>query len=248
MNDVPQITGEQIKTFRKKNGLTQQQVGHFVGCIPLTVGRWESGEAKPSDRHLIALQRLLSSETLSPEMFEPRPINYSPFPMGNYPIKPSVPSLEEETEVHLRDLRTILTYFGTSPALKSTIIESLMDLVLLDDPDITQSDKSPWRRLMERAFSELPPYPKTQEEIARRNESQITVTVDNALLDGLLEQAENRRFTPSGLLEVILWNYLGKPKLSFEKDTSSAEGKTESQAPEKDSGDDPAGSDRGTDM
>jgi transcriptional regulator with XRE-family HTH domain len=241
------ITGERIKAFRIKNGLTQLQIAHFMGVRPLTVGRWESGETIPSDRHISRLQRLLSSDKLSPEMFEPSPGFQSNIEF-NFPVKLSIPSLDEETEQHLRDLSTILKYPYAPLALKSRIIESLVGLALNEIPEIIKFDRTPWGQLIEKAFSELPPRPKSPNEKAGRDQSQVTITVDSALLGRLLEEAEDRGFTPSGLLEVILWNYLGKPKLSFEKDASSAEGKTKSQDLEKDSGDDPAGSDHKTDM
>jgi transcriptional regulator with XRE-family HTH domain len=241
MTSDVQVTGELIRAFRKKNRLTQQQIAHFLGCIPLTVGRWESGETIPSDRHISRLQRLLSSDQLSPEMFEPSPGFQSNIEF-NLPVKLSIPSLDEETEQHLRDLGTILKDPYARLALKSRIIESLVGLALTEIPDIIKLDQSPWLRLMEKAFSELPPRPKTPDEKARRDQSQVAITVDRALMERLLDEAEDRGFTPSGLLEVIIWNYLGKPKMSFEKDAPSTEGKAHSKDSVKEIGEEPADS------
>ena len=243
-------TPDQLKEFRERNGLSQQQAASSLGCAVATYRSWEQGATVPTGRHLLALQRLLSSDQPpNTDIFE-RPDRWLAFSSAGtrLPFKPPAPSLDEEITDHLQGLGTILRDPWARLDIKRTIIESILGHTLVEIPEIIRFDRSPWEQFIEKAFSELPPRPKTSEEKAGRDQTDLTFALDRAISARLLQEAEDRGLTPSGLLEVILWNYLGKPKLSFEKDTSSAQGTTESQDPGQDSEDDPSGSDHETDV
>lgn len=51
--------GDQIKKYRKNAGLTQEQVGNYLGVTPPAVNKWEKGNTYPDISLLPALARLL---------------------------------------------------------------------------------------------------------------------------------------------------------------------------------------------
>lgn len=52
--------GEQIKNYRKKEGLTQEQVANYLGVSTPAVNKWEKGNTYPDIVSLPALARLLN--------------------------------------------------------------------------------------------------------------------------------------------------------------------------------------------
>ena len=56
--------GEQIKNYRKTEGLTQEQVANYLGVSTPAVNKWEKGVSptkgyqKQSMKHLLALKEL----------------------------------------------------------------------------------------------------------------------------------------------------------------------------------------------
>ena len=51
--------GEQIKNYRKTEGLTQEQVANYLGVSTPAVNKWEKGNTYPDISLLPALARLL---------------------------------------------------------------------------------------------------------------------------------------------------------------------------------------------
>jgi len=81
------MKSERIKELRKKQGLTQQNLGELVGTSRASVSQWESGEHSPSGDYLIALAKAfgvyphwLSTGTGSPELSNVEP---AVIPQGN---------------------------------------------------------------------------------------------------------------------------------------------------------------------
>lgn len=54
-----------VRSLRDSLRWTQAQVAQFVGTDRLTVGRWESGESKPSIRNQIKLDELAATRPAS---------------------------------------------------------------------------------------------------------------------------------------------------------------------------------------
>ena len=53
------MTGNELKTWRERHGLTQQQLANEVGVAWVTIARWEMSEDLPSSRRPTALTRPL---------------------------------------------------------------------------------------------------------------------------------------------------------------------------------------------
>ena len=51
--------GEQIKTIRKKKGLTQKQLAELTGLIEPTIRKYESGQRTPKSDNLIKIAEAL---------------------------------------------------------------------------------------------------------------------------------------------------------------------------------------------
>lgn len=51
--------GRRIRHFRKRHGLTQEELGRLCGVNPSSVGRWESGQAVPEGATWLLLRGLL---------------------------------------------------------------------------------------------------------------------------------------------------------------------------------------------
>lgn len=56
------MTPEEVKEIRRKLGLSQSQLALQLGCIPLTVSRWERGERKIPGPSQAALRLLLEKK------------------------------------------------------------------------------------------------------------------------------------------------------------------------------------------
>ena len=64
----------QIKTFRKKLGLSQTELGDLLGVPQSTVGRWETGNTFPNAKHIGLMCDLGYAQGIRPSFFFP---NYS---------------------------------------------------------------------------------------------------------------------------------------------------------------------------
>ena len=52
-------TGKRIKYWRKRRGMTQQDIAKIIGVTNMGVSRWERGENMPSLDHAMMLADLL---------------------------------------------------------------------------------------------------------------------------------------------------------------------------------------------
>lgn len=50
-------TAEEIKRLRKKEGLTQEQLGEVIGVTGMAISKYESGDAVPSDDNKMKIAR-----------------------------------------------------------------------------------------------------------------------------------------------------------------------------------------------
>lgn len=53
------IFGDNLKTLRKKRGLTQQELADKVGTNRVNVTKWETGRTEPSLENIVKLADLL---------------------------------------------------------------------------------------------------------------------------------------------------------------------------------------------
>jgi transcriptional regulator with XRE-family HTH domain len=60
--DMKKVIGENLKCFREKFGLTQDQVGNFLGIDRALISKYESGERDISYEHLSKLSDLFGVE------------------------------------------------------------------------------------------------------------------------------------------------------------------------------------------
>ena len=62
--------GRNISDYRKKIGLTQQELAEILGVTNKAVSKWESGTSDPSTSNLLALAKLygISAEDLLKEV------------------------------------------------------------------------------------------------------------------------------------------------------------------------------------
>ena len=55
-----EMSGDEIRSLRKKLGLTQEEFAHAVAVTFSTVNRWENGHAKPSKLARRAIESLMA--------------------------------------------------------------------------------------------------------------------------------------------------------------------------------------------
>ena len=55
-----EMSGDEIRSLRKKLGLTQEEFAHAVAVTFSTVNRWENGHAKPSKLARRAIEGLVA--------------------------------------------------------------------------------------------------------------------------------------------------------------------------------------------
>lgn len=60
MSKEPEIKADDIKKFREKKGLTQQQLASALNVSVTTVSRWESGLKEPSGSAAAILKSLIA--------------------------------------------------------------------------------------------------------------------------------------------------------------------------------------------
>lgn len=61
------MTGEDIRAYRKQNGLTQTEFGALVGVTCTTVSAWEAGEQKILAKRMPKLREVMGIEDPPPE-------------------------------------------------------------------------------------------------------------------------------------------------------------------------------------
>lgn len=70
-----------VRTARKKLGLSQEKLAEKLGVSRNTISRWEKGEVSPSAENLMALNRLFA------QLEEPAPAKAEPAPPPDTPAK-----------------------------------------------------------------------------------------------------------------------------------------------------------------
>ena len=69
---------------------------------------------------------------------------------------------------------------------------------------------------------DVPPEPETLKKAGKgrkenRDYVKASVTIDRVLWDFLVDERDRRKVSTGRALDIILWRYYGKPKLSFEQ-------------------------------
>ena len=85
-----------------------------------------------------------------------------------------------------------------------------------------KATKTPLARYMAKRgdLDELPPPPPKEGQRYTFNRQKLGGTVDSELYDLFRDECDRRGLTVSRLLDAVLWHYFGKPKLSFQRETS----------------------------
>jgi len=227
------ITGKQISDYRKKNGLSQQDLATLLGVSLPTIKRWESGNNTPRDRHLVALAGILGvaaagSAAASTAATTPLALGAlgtalaalaGPLPIALSTVAPSFP---------LAPLVALLTGLGAVAAFALSKTASKSAEGIQHEPAQEQVAQELWRVLEQVSLSF--PIPRTAEERSKVEKVQLSVEIDRVLLDKFREEAEMRGFTQSRILESLLWLFLEAPPLSFQTNAGVGPDLTKSSA------------------
>ena len=119
--------GDNIRQFRKAQGLSAEQIASAICVSPATVYRWESGECDPGSSHLCRLADLLGVTTDALLGREAIPTN-QPTTEGGKHIMITLNDLL--TIVDARQLRIVVP---VTPRLKARIIVNTRQTAELDD-------------------------------------------------------------------------------------------------------------------
>lgn len=66
-----EMSGDEIRSLRKKLGLTQEEFAHAVAVTFSTVNRWENGHAKPSKLARRAIEGLVAPRSAAVQAARP---------------------------------------------------------------------------------------------------------------------------------------------------------------------------------
>lgn len=70
-------SGEEIREFRRKMTMTQEELAHQLGVTVSTVNRWENGHTKPSKLAMQSLERIEMDQRRS--VTQPAPVGLEDF-------------------------------------------------------------------------------------------------------------------------------------------------------------------------
>ncbi|GEM_PF-1659219 len=222
-SEPDKITKEQMVAFRKRRGLSQQDMATMLGVSLPTIKRWESGESVPRDRHMVALAALLGGTASG------LAVGASLFPTSLGLASALVPSLG------LGPVGPLLVALGALPtgflASQATSKAGPVAPELPsrkagpEAPELPTSDQTirQLEQLREQVILQLP-IPLTAEDRAKAEKVRLEVDIDRVLFDKFHAEANVRGFTPSRLLESLLWMFMEMPPLSFQKNDRSPEG------------------------
>lgn len=211
-----EITKEQISNFRKRKGLSQQDMATMLGVSLPTIKRWESGESTPRDRHLVALAALLSGTAtgvaVGASLF-PTSLGLASALVPSFGLGPAGPLL-----VALGALATGLVASRTTSKAMPEAPGRPISKAMRESDRLPTSDQAirQLEQLREQVILQLP-VPLTAEERARAEKVRLEVDIDRVLFDKFQEEANVRGFTPSRLFESLLWLFTEMPPLSFQK-------------------------------
>ncbi len=210
-----EITKEQIINFRKSKGLSQQDMATMLGVSLPTIKRWESGST-PRDRHLVALAALLSGTAtgagVGASLF-PTSLGLASALVPSFGLGPVGPLL-----VALGALAAEFVASRTSSTAMPEAAGRPTSKAMPEPDQLPASDKAirQLEQLREQVILQLP-VPLTAEDRAKAEKVRLEVDIDRVLFDRFQEEANVRGFTPSRLLESLLWMFTEMPPLSFQK-------------------------------
>jgi transcriptional regulator with XRE-family HTH domain len=209
VQNVEEITGKRISEWRKKNGLSQQDLAQMLGVSLPTIKRWETDESTPRDRHLVAIGALLGGTAMGSLV-------------GGSLLGTLAPSLA------LGPFGAILVGIAALAGLAANKSRAKdagesqkleMPTALKEKEARHEIAKHLWQALQQVGLQF--PIPASAQERAHLEKVKLTITVDKVLADKFQEEADLRGFTQSRLLESLLWLFLEMPSLSFQKDDVS---------------------------
>ncbi len=206
--DQLQLTGQEIKDFRKKNGISQQDLATMLGVSLPTVKRWENEKNIPTDRHLLALVSLIGA---SAGTIAGASTLGSSLAFGS--------SLALGPALAMGPLGPLLLGLAALAGVAISGVGSKSAEVPTDRPTHEQIAQQLWRVLEQVSFNF--PIARTAEQRTAAERVPMQVDMDRVLFDKFHEEASVRGVTPSRLIESILWLLLDMPPLSFQKDVSS---------------------------
>jgi DNA-binding transcriptional regulator YiaG len=70
-------SGEEIREFRRKMTMTQEELAHQLGVTVSTVNRWENGHTKPSKLAMQSLERIEMEQRRA--VTQPAPVGLEDF-------------------------------------------------------------------------------------------------------------------------------------------------------------------------
>jgi DNA-binding transcriptional regulator YiaG len=70
-------SGEEIREFRSKMAMTQEELAHQLGVTVSTVNRWENGHTKPSKLAMQSLERIEMEQRRA--VTQPAPVGLEDF-------------------------------------------------------------------------------------------------------------------------------------------------------------------------
>jgi DNA-binding XRE family transcriptional regulator len=56
-----QTLGERIKKWRLERGLFQRDLAKMVGVSEMTIGNWEKGRTKPTEKNILRIKEILEA-------------------------------------------------------------------------------------------------------------------------------------------------------------------------------------------
>jgi DNA-binding transcriptional regulator YiaG len=68
---LPPMTAQDVRLWRIRQGLTQQELANLLGVQVLAVARWEAGTRRPPAYLRLALERIV--QKLGPRWLDPQP-------------------------------------------------------------------------------------------------------------------------------------------------------------------------------
>lgn len=218
--NLEQIKGTQLSDWRKSRGLSQQDLATMLGVSVATIKRWESGSI-PSDRYLAAIAALMGGTAAAIRGLTG---GSSALSVGLPLLGGLAPSFALGPIGAILVGIAALAGFAANQA-GSKVAEELPDVTTtesLSEKDAQQEiTKQLWQVLQQVSLKF--PVPTGAEERAGSKKVELKINIDKVLSDKFQEEADIRGFTPSRLLESLLWLFLERPSLSFQKNDEGQE-------------------------
>jgi transcriptional regulator with XRE-family HTH domain len=214
------VTGKQIHDYRKKRGLSQQDLATMMGVSLPTIKRWESEDTTPRDRHLVALAAILGGTASAAAMgssLVPTGLGIASAFGSSLALGPIGPLL-----------------LGLGAAVAGFVANRSSSKAHPVSPSIPNAEQAIQQlaQLREQVILQLP-VPLTVEDRAKAEKVRLEVNIDRVLFDKFQEEASMRGFTPSRFLESLLWMFMEMPPLSFQEKRACSENSSPGQSSSK---------------